>query len=257
MDLISLRSNVILPVSYEHHQTSSSSNHPEIPLIIGHGLGTSNPKVKSHEKDEWIKVLFPQALLANKSYIAYTARGHGKSTGWEETAESNPEQFTWKCLAEDMVAIADYYIIPQFIACGSSMGAGTSLFSAIIHPDRVRGVILVRPPTAWTTRQERKKYIIASANKLLKKQSPEEKFHFVLRGAAMADLPPLSDDESYSRVTCPLLILTVKGDDAHPVSTATALAQKIPQTELHIAENEEDANAMWPEVILTFLRKIV
>lgn len=155
-----------------------------------------------------------------------------------------------------MVAVADFHNIPKFIACGSSMGAATSLFAAMLYPDRVSGVIMVRPPTAWATRQARRKYILASAEKLQKKQSPEDKFHFVLRGAALADLPPLSDHEMYARVSCPLLILTVKGDDGHPVSTATALAEAIPQTELHVAENEEEASALWPGIIQAFLSKL-
>lgn len=85
-----LRTGVILPGIYERHASSESSP----PLIIGHGLGASNPKSKSHTNDEWIKVLFTPATQSNKSYITYTARGHGGSTGWQDTAESNPEQFT-------------------------------------------------------------------------------------------------------------------------------------------------------------------
>ena len=36
-------------------------------------------------------VLIPGAKLGLNSYIAYTARGHGESTGWEESAKDDPE----------------------------------------------------------------------------------------------------------------------------------------------------------------------
>lgn len=103
--------------------------------------GNKNPKVKSHINDEWLQVththihtltymhvhtfttlslmyfifhfmyqevLIPGAELAGKSYISYTARGHGNSTGWENSAEVNPEQFEWRSLGYDMLGLAHF-----------------------------------------------------------------------------------------------------------------------------------------------------
>jgi flagellar biosynthesis regulator FlaF len=38
--------------------------------------------------------------------IAYTARGHGDSRGWEINAQEF-QQFTWENLADDMIGIGD------------------------------------------------------------------------------------------------------------------------------------------------------
>ena len=72
-------------------------------LVISHGLGAKNPKLTTHSSDKWIPVLFDAAEKVNFSYIAYTVRGHGQSSGWQSTAESDLNQFTWNRLADDMV----------------------------------------------------------------------------------------------------------------------------------------------------------
>jgi pimeloyl-ACP methyl ester carboxylesterase len=92
-------------------------------IIFGHGLGSRNPRNKTHLTDDWAATLRDAKLLVpDSTLITYTARGHGDSRGWETTAESNPAQFTWENLADDMVAIADSLQYDQFIAAGSSMG---------------------------------------------------------------------------------------------------------------------------------------
>jgi hypothetical protein len=95
-------------------------------LISGHGLGSDNPKNKTHLLDNWITLMKTGSALTKQTVtsISYTARGHGNSQGWEETAESNPLQFTWGKLSSDMIALADYYELPTFVASGSSMGSG-------------------------------------------------------------------------------------------------------------------------------------
>ena len=76
----------------------------------------------------------------------------------------------------------------------------------------------------------------------------------MLQGAALADLPDIeSEIEMYRKVRCPVLILTVEGDPAHPVSTATALENVLPNSELHIAADTESAFREWPQIIAAFL----
>ena len=98
-------------------------------VIIGHGLGVSDPSKKSHLDDAWVDVISDGVLKTgrNASCLPYTARGHGLSHGWEDTAISNPNQFNWQNLSTDMIAIADYYQISSFVASGSSMGSGTTI----------------------------------------------------------------------------------------------------------------------------------
>jgi pimeloyl-ACP methyl ester carboxylesterase len=84
----------------------------------------------------------------------------------------------------------------------------------------------------------------------------EEVSHLVLQGTAFSDLPP-RDSELYSRLsTCPTLILTIEGDPAHPVETATALGTLLPHSTLHIAPSIEDAVAAWPSLITNFVASL-
>lgn len=183
------------------------------------------------------------------------ARGHGSSRGWEETAESDSAQFTWQRLADDMVGVADFHSVPYFIAGGSSMGSATSLFAAMHYPDRIQAVIMIRPPTAWKRRKARKGNLQNSA-KRLHRNEPNGLHHLVLAGASESDLPPL-DSDLYANIQCPVLILTYEGDDAHPVSTAEALASVINRAELHVASDIETAQTTWAGIIYNFVERTI
>ena len=96
--------------------------------------------------------------------------------------------------------------------------------------------------------------ITGSASRFEKNEVPGEKYHCVLQGAALADLPdPVTDSEVYLGVRCPVLILTIEGDDTHPVSTATTLYNILPSSQLHVAPDKESAERDWPEVVSKFL----
>jgi pimeloyl-ACP methyl ester carboxylesterase len=247
--LATISTGITVPVTY----TKFINDYPT--LVIAHGLGARSPKLKNHLNDEWTKILIHSALSNDYSHLIYTARGHGESTGWQESAEYNLNQFSWSSLADDMISLVFNYKISSFVACGSSMGAATSLYTALKHPARIAGLIMVRPPTTWEERKARRNVLISSANRLQKNSDPSDKFHFVLRGAALTDLPSL-DDDVYDNVTCPVLILTVKGDDTHPVSTAQRLAERIIQTQLYVANSTDEADSTWPEIISNFLFSI-
>ena len=78
----------------------------------------------------------------------------------------------------------------------------------------------------------------------------------VLQGAALSDLPDPTieiDQLEYKKILCPVLILTIEGDDTHPVSTAQALHDVLATSTLHIAANIDTAAAEWPAVIQRFL----
>ena len=117
---------LVLPLRIEGMIPSLSVNYT---VLIGHGLGSEDPKQKTHLADRWVDLIRKGSMLTGEtvSTIAYTARGHGDSHGWEETAESDPHQFTWQRLSSDMVAVGNYYQIPGFVTSGSSMGSGTIL----------------------------------------------------------------------------------------------------------------------------------
>ena len=99
----------------------------DVVVVIAHGLGSTNPQDKSHLNDQYVKLIRKSSLQAEGSVstIAYTARGHGHSYGWENSAKTDPLQFTWQNLYKDMIAVAHHYDVPSFVASGSSMGSGT------------------------------------------------------------------------------------------------------------------------------------
>lgn len=260
--------------------------------ILAHGLGIGNPQLKEHLKDRWVALATDGCTTTKSNVISYTARGHGQTYGWESTAESNLDQFTWQELAKDMVAVADHFQQERFIAGGQSMGCSTSLYAAIQHPERVMGLILIRPPTAWEERRSRRKFLLSAAERLRNELQPGSaedgstansetdkskeasvnaaggihpatdadlrlrNYHNVLKGTAYSDLPE-KDSELYRRIgTIPTLILTIEGDPAHPVSTAETLHAVLPQSTLHIAPSKEAAAAAWPDLIANFVAAI-
>ena len=106
--------------------TGTNFSTAKVTLLIAHGLGAGNPKSKTHLLDSWVDLIGEGELLSkpNASFISYTARGHGDSHNWEATASDDLDQFTWRRLSADMIAIADYYSIDSVVASGSSMGSG-------------------------------------------------------------------------------------------------------------------------------------
>ena len=118
-------------------------------MICTHGLGSRDPSATNHTNDVALRdIIISGAKHSQMSYVSYTARGHGESTGWEDTAQSNPEQFQWKNLSNDMNAVSNYIGVKSYIAAGHSMGSATALYAALNHPTKIEGVILLRPPTA-------------------------------------------------------------------------------------------------------------
>jgi esterase/lipase len=227
-------------------------------LVLGHGLGSKDPRTKTYETDDMIKILTKGTEITDsiESVILYTARGHGTTNGWQETAESDPEQFSWNRLADDMVNAGTYFGYEQLVVGGSSMGSATALYAAIKYPERVKGLIIAKPPTGWTDREARKKYLVGSAKKLKEIEEEGGKYHAVLMGATTANFPPLDDLQSYQKISCPVLILGLLGDESHPEITARNLHERIPQSELYFANDYQEAELLWPELIQKFLSKI-
>merc|ERR1712146_136753 len=150
-----------------------------------------------------------------------------------------------------MGAVATDLGITSFISAGSSQGSATALFAVMYEPDKVKAVIMIRPPSAWNRKPEKK---LESAEKCREKH-PHEMNYLCLKGTAYSDFPPKSD-QSYAAVKQKVLILTGEGDLAHPVSTANELNGLLPDSTLHVATTPENAVRDWPEIIQTFLASI-
>ncbi|MEM7093207.1 MAG: alpha/beta hydrolase [Actinomycetota bacterium] len=245
------------------------------PLIWGHGLTSSRADEDRHP-------LVDLALVRERATVVrYDAHGHGESSMLLE-----PERGSWSELAIDQIELIDYLGIDQVVLGGASMGAATALHSALMLADRVRGLLLVIPPTGWDERAAQiaiygqmasiidakgvEPIIRASAD-----QPPPDPFlgsneyremraesmratdpgrlAAVLRGAAHADLPPL---ESLTRLELPTLVLAWTGDTGHPVSTAEALGRVLPRCEVVISSTASELRT-WTARAIAFLDGII
>jgi pimeloyl-ACP methyl ester carboxylesterase len=210
--------------------------------------------------------------------VRYDTRGHGRSE-----SSADPKDYTWPQLAADMWQVANYYTSnnePVFIG-GASMGCATALHAACQHPERVKGLVLALPPTAWAGRKKTartyngfasavdftrgmplkilkflppaskaglKKRMVRVTGRLMANANPKG-ISAAMRGAAMSDLPPL---EELAQLTMPALILAWPDDPVHPLTTATSLANALPNAQLHVSTNDEE-----PENWSQFVRRFV
>lgn len=249
-----------------------------IPLIWGHGL------MGSMAGDDLAGFLDWQQLAEQAQEIRYDARGHGTSG-----ASDSPSDYTWPRLADDMLAIADQLGLDRFVAGGQSMGCATALYAALAAPQRIRGLVLVTPPTAWETRAEQSAMYeqmaalvdregTAGLAALMAQQAPAmtpplllelapdlgavmgrmlsgydpRTLALVLRGAKLTDLPPR---EQIRTIAAPALILAWAGDRGHPVSTTTELQALLPRAQAHVAQTLADLRA-WPRLVIDFIARL-
>lgn len=73
--------------------------------------------------------------------VSYDARGHGRSGYTTRRGD-----YRWSELSEDMGEILRALDIDRPTVYGGSMGAGTALTLALLHPERVSRLILQSPP---------------------------------------------------------------------------------------------------------------
>lgn len=100
-------------------------------VVFQHGLGGGEAQVAQ---------AFPAD--AGLRRLTLECRGHGGS------GLGGRRPFSLGMFADDVLAAADQAGLDRFIAGGISMGAAIALRLACRHPDRVAGLLLVRP--AWT-----------------------------------------------------------------------------------------------------------
>ncbi len=73
-------------------------------------------------------------LETEKSVVAYDRRGHGDSTASGDAAH-----------VDDLLAVLDGLHVEQAWLVGSSAGGQVALEAAVLHPERVAGLILLAP----------------------------------------------------------------------------------------------------------------
>lgn len=243
-------------------------------VVWGHGLTGSMESEDQLGLFDWDRV-----CLANR-VLRYDARGHGRSGSTE-----NPADLSWRALAEDQLALTDALAIDTYVAAGASMGCATALHAAVIAPERIDALVLVIPPTAWSTRAAQTgayltmaDLIEAGEHELLLEGAAQlpppdpfidepawsERFPEVLantdpvrlarvfRGAATADLPT---EGEIATISAPTLILGWTGDPGHPASTAARLQELIPHAELALASTMQGLGT-WTSRLVAFLSSL-
>ncbi|MCP3822642.1 alpha/beta hydrolase [Streptomyces sp. A3M-1-3] len=212
-------------------------------------------------------------LDAGQRLVRYDARGHGRSTGGPVDTD-----YTYVSLADDLLALLDHLGADRPVnAIGASMGCATVLHAAVRAPERFSRLVLLIPPTAWTTREAHARNNLESADTIeregvdvwlaAKKRQPrpavvsdvpefpptpaEWILPSVLRGLALSDLPPAT---AVTELRRPALILAWVDDPGHPLSTAERLARLLPDADLHVSLTRSDIHT-WGKRIAVHLAR--
>jgi pimeloyl-ACP methyl ester carboxylesterase len=247
------------------------------PFVWAHGLMSS---MAAEDELNWFQWgTFPQ----NLKLVRYDARGHGKTQ-----ATYRPDDYHWRSLGQDMLAVASAADARYFIAGGASMGCATALYAALQAPERIQGLVLVIPPNVWEKREPQGKEYqrmariggllgggllarlssrrmhevvpgwllaeegekLAGAREGLRSMSGRA-LSSVLRGAGLTDLPTREVLAAGLR-DIPALILTWVDDPTHPVWSAEELSRHLPKSELFVAKGYADFQTI-PQRIRRFV----
>lgn len=244
-----------------------------VPFIWSHGL------TSSRSEEDHFPLVDLRKLRSDHRIVRYDALGHGDSSVLPQ-----PERGSWAELGSDMVGLVDHLGLDRLVLGGASMGAGTALHAALELGDRVRGLVLVIPPTAWEERAaqtamygqlaniiERKGVAALLAAPPLPPPEPfvdDHEWHdrqaaglrradprrlaANFRGAAFADLPSF---DRLRALKMPVLVLAWNSDPGHPVSTAERLAEALPNVEMRVAVSRHDFDS-WTERVRHFLASL-
>lgn len=247
-----------------------------MPLIWGHAL------LGSIRVDDQAGLWQWDQIEQHARLVRYDARGHGNSDG-----SYNPGDYCWDHLAGDMLSVARSVSSARqpYVLAGASMGCCTALEAALQAPERVAGLVLVLPPTAWRTRKKqagiyrRQAWMSgalgATPYRLLKLLPAEAQLHdarrrlslitarelalanplyvqAALRGAQQSDLPATG---TLRRLDMPTIIFSWENDRTHPVSTAKILADTLPNVHSLVISKPGEISD-WTDQLCGFLDQI-
>jgi pimeloyl-ACP methyl ester carboxylesterase len=219
-----------------------------LPVVFQHGLGGN------------IEKMFSLLDLPRGSrLIGMDCRGHGR------TSDLGPlENLRFDAFADDLIALLNQLSIERAVIGGTSMGAAVALNCALRFPQRVLGLVLLRP--AWLdSPNEPNARLFGTIAQLLRAHEPGEAqktfrqtalFESVVKAApdsaesllaffsdprvsetaALLDhIPrdaPSRDRAEWRRISQPALVLATHGDPVHPFAFAEVLARHIPSCQL-------------------------
>jgi pimeloyl-ACP methyl ester carboxylesterase len=217
------------------------------PVVFQHGLGGSEAQTAE---------CFPPDAGVRR--VTLECRAHGGS-------DPDPaHRYSIAAFADDVLALCDALRIDRFVAGGISMGAAIALRIATRYPERVRGLILVRPaflfdpappnmrPNALVADclasnppgEARGRFMATDAAKELAREAPDNLASlagFLDRGPspALAELlrriangDPGVGREQAGALRIPTLVVGNGVDRIHPPEMARELAATIPGARL-------------------------
>lgn len=215
-----------------------------LPVIFQHGLGSQSEKV------------FEQVCVpAGFRLLGLDCRGHGKTKPLGEAS-----RLGFKTFADDLLLMLDHLQIHRAIVGGTSMGAGVALNFALRYPQRVTGLILLRP--AWLDApNEANARLFAVIARILREHGPVKGFDVFKKtdlysgiarespdcaasllalfldprafetAARLDRIPrdaPSHDRAEWSHISVPTLVLASRQDPIHPFEYGRVLAEAIP-----------------------------
>lgn len=227
-----------------HYTTVSSNSETDQDFVFLHGLGANIGQVEALLDD-----------FAGIRLITADARGHGKSV-------FNPQQLpSFDQYCDDVIEVLDELGVQKAVFGGISMGSGISLNAALRYPDRVKGLVLVRP--AWLDQgRPQNLEILMDIAEVIDQPRGKEKFEQSANFLAIqSELPkaahsimgqfsrdqgkytaqvlncmvkdfPFPSLEVLEEVDVPCLIVANEDDPLHPWQMAETLHHFIPNSQL-------------------------
>jgi pimeloyl-ACP methyl ester carboxylesterase len=218
-----------------------------IPFIFQHGLGG--------DVDQPFSLFSPPQGFR---LLAFDCRAHGQTH-----PVGDPDKISFATFADDLTAFMDALGIGRAVVGGISMGAGVTLNFTLRCPERVAGLVMVRP--AWLDRSmtdnlqvidyigsQIRRYGAKQGLELFKKSGLYESFlrespdvanslvgqfehpraeETVVKLERMPRDAPNYDSREWERIRVPTLILAHHKDYIHPFEYGERLHEGIPGSE--------------------------
>ena len=211
----------------------------------------------------WIHGLLMDASLSRALAVQLARRGncvvlldllgHGRSDKPRHASVHRMDLY-----AEQVIALLDELGVRQAVLGGVSLGANVSLETAVLAPERVRGLILHMPVLEWAVPAAASTFVplllaVHYARPVVRtltgavsrwprtgfgpldsfmnaaSMDPEE-MAAVLHGLLLGPIAPTVDERR--SITVPTLVLAHSLDLIHPLSDATNLAKQLPDARL-------------------------
>jgi pimeloyl-ACP methyl ester carboxylesterase len=214
-----------------------------LPMIFQHGLGGDAAQVTQN---------FPDSPSYRRLTVECRAQG-GSGAG-------TIRPFSIAMFADDVLAAADAAGLDRFVAGGISMGAAIALQLAARHPDRITGLVLVRPAWAFEAAPQNMRPYVEVAELILSRPLSEARDIFAASATAarfrteapdnlasllgffarenapvfaevmqaIAEDGPGVTRAAAAGLAFPTLVIGSGIDLVHPLATARSLADAIP-----------------------------